>query len=203
MHADLSHRLALHQSYRFKKITRECLMMKSPASEVIDIEALARVHNARLRNFIRKHCHDSEVVDDIVQQTYLAAIECRSSFQGNAQPQTWLFGIAFNLIRDHNRRRQRGVDCLPIENYQSSLADHHPGPEVRLHHRRYIRSLMCQFEQLPQHMQQVLELASVHDKNYDDCAAALNVPIGTVRSRLSRARTLLKSQVENARICAA
>ena len=173
-------------------------MMNDPVvSEVINIEYLARLHGARLRNFIRKHLHDVEEVDDIVQHTYLAAIECCDSFQGNAQPQTWLFGIAYNLIRDHNRRRQRAVDCLPIENHQASLPDIHPDPEVRLHHRRYIDSLMGQFKRLPEHMQQVIEMASVQNMNYDDCAAALNVPVGTVRSRLSRARTLLKRQVEH------
>ena len=177
-------------------------MTKAPVLHMIDIESLARVHTSRLRNFVRKHLHDDEAVDDIVQQTYLAAMECRHNFQGNAQPQTWLFGIAYNLIRDNNRRGYRTEHCLPIEQYQATLADSASDPEGSLHHNRYIQSLMGQFETLPEHMQQVLVLSSVQGKNYDDCAAALNVPVGTVRSRLSRARTLLRSQVEQPR-CAA
>lgn len=162
----------------------------------IDIELLVRQHNSRLKNFIRKHLHDYQAVEDIVQQTYLAAIECSQKFQGNAKPQTWLFGIAFNLVREHNRKSQRCFDCAPIENHQGTLIDDKQCPEDKLHNNRYINSLMRQFDALPKHMQQVLNLASVDNKNYDDCAAELNVPVGTIRSRLSRARTQLKQRIE-------
>lgn len=171
-------------------------MLENTLSKAIDIESLARIHSARLRNFIRKHLHDTEAVDDIFQQTYLAALESSSRFQGNAQPQTWLFGIAFNLVREHNRRRCRSVPSLPIENYQSLIEDPKECPETSLHNNRYISALVQNFERLPSHMQQVLELSSVHNKDYSDCAETLNVPVGTIRSRLSRARSLLRDQVE-------
>lgn len=162
----------------------------------IDIESLARLHSPRLRNFIRKHIHDLEAVEDVFQQTYLAALESSNRYQGNAQPQTWLFGIAFNLVREHNRKRFRTAQYLPIEDYQTSLEDPKACLETNLHNKRYINALMNSYEQLPSHMQQVLKLSSVDNKDYGECAETLKVPVGTIRSRLSRARSLLRSQAE-------
>lgn len=171
-------------------------MLKKKLLGEIDIDSLARAHSARLRSFIRKHLHDQESVDDIFQQTYLAAIENQSRFQGSAKPQTWLFGIAYNLVRENNRRRYSRATSVPIEDYQSSIPDPYPCPETRMQHQRKISSLLAIFERLPHHMKQVIELSSVHDKNYDGCASALNVPVGTIRSRLSRARSLLRGNAE-------
>lgn len=165
-------------------------------SGTLDIDLLAKSQHTRLRNFILKHIHDNEAVEDVLQQTYLVALEQCSRFQGNAQPQTWVFGIALNLVRENNRKGGKNAYHLPIEHYESLIKDPQPCPETHMQNHRYMRVLTAKFELLPEHMQRVLELSSMENKDYNDCAKTLNVPVGTVRSRLSRARSLLKRHIE-------
>ena len=60
------------------------------------IEILAIKYGDQLKMFIMKHSHDADVVDDIVQSTYLEALKNRHQFRGEAKIKTWLFGIAYN-----------------------------------------------------------------------------------------------------------
>ncbi|MBD1554520.1 RNA polymerase sigma factor [Pseudomonas typographi] len=149
-----------------------------------------------LRAFIQKRVMNPDDVDDILQCTFLEAIRNEHKFQGTCKPQTWLCGIAVNLIRNHFRR-------LYNQPYQESWEDQMhsnvvPGGDIGHEvdgHRQLARAVQA-IGQLSSHMQQVIEVSLEMDGNYQDTASCLGVPIGTVRSRLSRAREQLKRQME-------
>ena len=151
-----------------------------------------------LRAFIHKRVMNPNDVDDILQATFLEALRCEHKFQHASKPQTWLCGIALNLIRSYFRRMYR-------QPYQESWDDHmHSefnsqgesdiGHQVDDHRQllRAVEAIGC----LSSNMQQVIEVTLEMDGNYQQTAMLLGVPIGTVRSRLSRAREQLKRQID-------
>ncbi|QHF07071.1 RNA polymerase sigma factor HrpL [Pseudomonas syringae] len=149
-----------------------------------------------LRAFIQKRVKNADDVDDILQCVFLEALRNEHKFQHASKPQTWLCGIALNLIRNHFRKMYR-------QPYQESWEDEvHTDLEwngdithqVDGHRQlaRVIEAIDC----LPANMQKVLEVSLEMDGNYQETANTLGVPIGTVRSRLSRARVQLKQHID-------
>ena len=149
-----------------------------------------------LRAFIQKRVMNPDDVDDILQTVFLEALRCKDKFQYASKPQTWLCGIALNLIRNHFRKMYN----RPYqESWEDEVHSHGEGGADIVHqvdrHRqleRVIQAIDC----LPSNMQQVIEVSMDMDGNYNETATSLGVPIGTVRSRLSRARAQLKQQID-------
>jgi RNA polymerase sigma factor (sigma-70 family) len=156
---------------------------------------LTREQIQMLRAFIHKRVSNPDDVDDILQCTFLEAIRNERKFQGTSKPQTWLCGIALNLVRSHFRRMYN-QPCQ--ESWKDSLhADVAPGSDIGHQvdgHRTLVRAVDA-IGRLPTNMQKVIEVSLEMDGNYQDTALSLGVPIGTVRSRLSRAREQLKRQL--------
>lgn len=149
-----------------------------------------------LRAFIQKRVMNPDDVDDILQCVFLEALRSEHKFQHASKPQTWLCGIALNLIRNHFRKMYRQPYQESWEDEVHSELDGHGdiGHQVDGHRQlaRVIQAIGC----LPSNMQRVLEVSLEMDGNYQDTASSLGVPIGTVRSRLSRARVQLKQQID-------
>nr|AAA67931.1 putative alternative sigma factor [Pseudomonas savastanoi pv. phaseolicola] len=149
-----------------------------------------------LRAFIQKRVMNPDDVDDILQCVFLEALRNEHKFQHASKPQTWLCGIALNLIRNHFRKMYR-------QPYQESWEDDvHSDLEWnghithQVHGHRQLARVIPAIDCLPSNMQKVLEVSLEMDGNYQDTANTLGVPIGTVRSRLSRARVQLKQQID-------
>ncbi|SDG64867.1 RNA polymerase sigma factor [Pseudomonas abietaniphila] len=149
-----------------------------------------------IRAFIQKRVMNPDDADDILQCTFLEALRSEHKFQNASKPQTWLCGIALNLIRNHFRKMYR-------QPYQESWEDHaHTEIEAQGDighqvdgHRQLVRVVKA-IGTLPSNMQRVIEVSLEMDGNYQETATSLGVPIGTVRSRLSRAREQLKRQMD-------
>ncbi|WP_434702616.1 RNA polymerase sigma factor [Pseudomonas sp. Z1-12] len=149
-----------------------------------------------LRAFIQKRVMNPDDVDDLLQCVFLEALRSEHKFQHASKPQTWLCGIALNLIRNHFRKMYRQPFQESWEDEMHSEQDGRGdiGHQVDGHRQltRVIQAIDC----LPPNMQKVLEVCLEMDGNYQDTASSLGVPIGTVRSRLSRARVQLKQQID-------
>ena len=164
----------------------------TPVSAELDIANLASEQHDRLRNFIKKHSCAEEDVDDILQQTFLEAIKHKNSFRGGAKPETWLFGIAHNLVRNNNRRYFKRPAFQELDEQVYSLPASGACPERITEVQRMLDCILSAFEALSEEMQHLLTLILEHNKSYEDVAEAFGVPIGTIRSRLSRVRGHLK-----------
>jgi RNA polymerase sigma factor (sigma-70 family) len=169
---------------------------KSRHASISGIRQLTSDQIKMIRAFIQKRVMNPDDVDDILQCTFLEALRSEHTFQNASKPQTWLCGIALNLIRNHFRKMYR-------QPYQESWEDHtHTelesqgdiGHQVDGH--RQLARVVEAIGSLPSNMQRVIEVSLEMDGNYQDTASSLGVPIGTVRSRLSRAREQLKRQMD-------
>ena len=163
------------------------------ANQLVALEELFINQRRRLRSFVRKRLSDENAAEDIVQQTFLGAYRSWHSFRGESTPETWLFGIAMNLIRDLTSRapgaRIKFISDEEIE--EEALPELDP-----LHicmRTQFSQKLRQAVDNLPKEMAATLRLVVEEGLSYQQAAEVLNVPVGTVRSRLSRTRATLKN----------
>ncbi|QFS62700.1 sigma-70 family RNA polymerase sigma factor (plasmid) [Pantoea dispersa] len=179
-------------------------MMTTLASQPITVEAVAvnidwsdvfKKNNKKLLNFIHKRVANYEDVEDIAQMTCLEVLRNCHKFIGASRPETWMFGIAINLIRNYYKNQQGRFlfDTLNDEILTGMLYDSDPSDITE--NERVLGATLASIETLPEDLKTMLSILVGHDGSYQDVAQQLNIPVGTVRSRLSRARETLKSRV--------
>jgi len=153
---------------------------------------LSEEHQKKLRRFIHKRVLNPEDADDLLQLTYLEAWRNKDRFSGQATLSTWMCGIAQNLIRNHFRRLYaKPVHCEFDESlWHGQEEGNNLDWEFEVN-RRLERTLKA-IKHLPVEMRKTLYASLQTDGSYQDTADVLEIPIGTVRSRLSRAREQLK-----------
>jgi RNA polymerase sigma factor (sigma-70 family) len=163
-------------------------------AEPINLEALYRKHQRHLLRFVQRYVRNPDDANDIVQSTFLEAIRCADRFSGLSKPSTWLFGIALNLSRNHVRR---GFSA-PFEAVEDSIleqfADIHGDPAMILELRQIADKVEAMLRELPAEMRTTFDAVLDGEATYAQAAKDLNIPIGTVRSRVSRVRAAVRAQ---------
>lgn len=158
-----------------------------------EFELLVAKQDKRLRNFIVKHFRDENSIEDVYQQTLIEAYCCWDSFRGDAKRATWLFGIALNIIRNTARRapqyRFQFTSDEDLEMEQALDSD----PIVHCMKNEFSNKLELALEKLPSDLRETLMLVVQNGNSYQETADILGIPIGTVRSRISRSRAHLKT----------
>jgi len=156
---------------------------------------LVREHSTRLQRFIIKHIGNTTEAEDLAQQAFVEAARSYRSFRGESQLSSWLYGIALNLVRNYlSRAPERRHDFVS----DSVLAEHASNdltPDRILEQNQTMALLQESLEELPANMRDILLMVGLDDISYEEAAALLTVPIGTVRSRLSRARSALRDKL--------
>ncbi|MCC6623976.1 MAG: RNA polymerase sigma factor [Deltaproteobacteria bacterium] len=155
--------------------------------------ALVERHFASLERFFAHKTYGP--VDDLVQQTFLACLEASQDFRGEGSFRAFLFGIARNLLFEHIRRRVRAGREVP-DFATSTIADLMPGVSTRLAQESETRQLVLALQRLPLELQTLLELYYWEELSIDELAPIFGVPPGTIKSRLFRARGLLREAME-------
>lgn len=157
---------------------------------------LVREHSTRLQRFIVKHIGNTSEAEDLAQQAFMEAARSYQTFRGESQLSTWLYGIALNLVRNYlSRAPERRYDFVG-EDDLASLATDDATPEEAAAQAQTLHLLQEALDELPDSMRSILLLVGLDNLSYEEAAAMLTVPIGTVRSRLSRARTALRDRLQ-------
>ncbi len=149
-------------------------------------------HQERIRNLIYSIFHDSSIVDDLAQEIFIKAYESLPSFRLDSSFYTWIYRIAVNKSRDEMRRRKvrrfLSFQTLSDEANKELVAKLSVPPENR--DAKEIVALGLQG--LPEKFRSAIILKDIEGLSYEEMADILQVELGTVKSRLSRARTMLK-----------
>jgi RNA polymerase sigma-70 factor (ECF subfamily) len=144
-------------------------------------------------------CHDRALADDLVQDTLVKAMSRRAQLRDSERLKGWLFAILNNGFRDH-LRRQRAHDDI------DELADEMPGslpsPEDDRATTEVVARVRAAIATLPLGQRQVVTLVDLEELSYAEVAHALAIPIGTVMSRLCRARAALRHALTDDRATA-
>ncbi|MFJ4192612.1 MULTISPECIES: RNA polymerase sigma factor [Pseudomonas] len=169
--------------------------MKVIGAIKLDLGGLARSSERKLRCFINKRVFNQADVDDLMQMTYLEAWRNQHKFAGASRPETWLFGIASNLVSNHFKSLYSRPQCAVLEESGIESLEHGHDPSHVSEHQRLLSRAVEAIDGLSVDMRAVIDLLVDSDISYQDAAVQLGVPIGTVRSRLARARGQLKMSV--------
>ncbi|GBE24051.1 ECF RNA polymerase sigma factor SigW [bacterium BMS3Bbin02] len=160
-----------------------------------DHDAFERVfdrHADLIFRFARRRTGDVDLAEEIVSQVFLEAWRQRSRVELlGGSLRSWLLGVAANLVKRHWRRLDRrnraiGRFALPVP-----VLDHADEVAERLDGQRRLIGLRAKLEKMPRKHVEVLLLWAWEELSYEEIAKVLNIPVGTVRSRLSRTRKRL------------
>ena len=129
---------------------------------------------------------------DCAQDTMLRAFRAFSSFRGESSFSTWITRIAINVCNDALRKRRDAVSLDALrENTGYDPADSAPTAYARLEEKERMRLLREALGLLPPDMREMIVLRDIQGKSYDEIAQILRLPLGTIKSRVSRAREKL------------
>ena len=157
-------------------------------------EALAMPHLDAAYNLARWLTKGSAEADDIVQEAMLRAFRSFDGFRGDAV-KPWLLAIVRNCHLSALEQKKRHAAAPLEEEGESTLAADGPDPEARAMQAGEGRRLDRAIAALPAEFREVVILRELEEMSYRDIAAAAGIPIGTVMSRLARARALLKAEL--------
>jgi RNA polymerase sigma-70 factor (ECF subfamily) len=164
-----------------------------------DVEALFRQlvtqHRTRLCRFIIRHIGQPNDADDIAQQAFMEAARTIDRFRGESELSTWLYGIAMNLVRNYLNRAPHRIHRFESEAVLDTHFASEGDPHDIVSTQQTLQRLSRLLAELPDEMREVLTLVAIDEIPYEEAAALLSVPVGTVRSRLSRARSTLRSRL--------
>ena len=150
----------------------------------------------------RRLTKSEEEALDTTQEIFLRVWKGLPGFRGEAKLSTWVFQIAWNYLRAHRRKTGRalhivGEDMNGAQKMVESARDSGPDPERRAQASELLGRVEGALHELPEHYRVVVWLRDGEDLSYQEIADTLDVPIGTVRSRLARAREALRALVES------
>lgn len=149
-------------------------------------------HADLIYRFARRRTGDGDLAEDIVSQVFLEAWRQRQRVQLlDDSLRSWLLGVASNLIRRHWRSLERGKRAIARLPDPTPIWDHADDVAARTDDHRRLDALRAQIVRMPRTQAEVLLLWAWEELSYDEIARALDIPVGTVRSRLSRARKRL------------
>ena len=157
---------------------------------------IVRRYDKRLQNFIARTVGDREQAEDLVQETFVRVYRHLHRFDQTRKFSTWIYTIAGNLAKNELRNRSRNPLVLFQTIMKNWEADFRPleweDPKTRpddLYRRRFLREKVSEaVEQLPEHHRTVFVLRELHGKSYEEIAEITGCNLGTVKSRLNRAR---------------
>jgi RNA polymerase sigma-70 factor (ECF subfamily) len=146
-----------------------------------------------------------EEAEDLVQETYVRAFRSWRSYTPGTNLRAWIFRILTNLNIDRGRREQRAPATQPIEEgdyflYNRLEADSAAEDEERIVERLSQEGIVDALAAVPHDFRDVIVLVDIGDFTYQDAAQILDIPIGTVMSRLHRGRRILKQQLAEAAV---
>jgi RNA polymerase sigma-70 factor (ECF subfamily) len=169
-----------------------------PASGVppLDVDALVRAYRPALKNFVMRRIRNPADAEDLVQSACLEAYRSQSKFRGLSTARTWLFGIAINMIRGHVTRSPQFQHEFESDDMLQYLAAGTLDPSVVAEQRELLQLVVDASGDLHPSIAGVFNLICETECSYAEAAEILDVPIGTVRSRLSRARTHIERSLE-------
>lgn len=170
---------------------------RAQRGEVAAFAGLVARHQDRIYRFLVRMTRSREDARDLTQETFLSAYQALPRWRPDARLSTWLFRIARNLALDQLRRAQRVPSVALDEVLPEHLPADHRTPEAALQARQRIAALEGALARLSVEHREIVLLRDIEDMPYEDIAQVLGITLGTVKSRIARARTALLRLMPN------
>jgi RNA polymerase sigma-70 factor (ECF subfamily) len=162
---------------------------------------LVRKYQHKVANLVARYVYDSGDVEDVAQEVFVKAYRAIGGFRGDSAFYTWLYRIAINTAKNHlvaqNRRPpQTDVDAQDAEMIEAgrNLREIET-PESSLLSRELAQRITSAVRDLPEELRTAITLREMEGLSYEEIATVMDCPIGTVRSRIFRAREAIDQQL--------
>lgn len=176
----------------------EAICRRVVSGETALFEVLMRRHNQRVYRAVRSLVRNEAEIEDVMQQAYLAAYAHLRQFSGAASFATWLVRIAVNEALGRLRRASRFVSVATDADAAGLPAATEPDPEDRMASREMVRLLEAAVDELPETYRTVFMLREVVSMSTTETAEALSLSEDVVKTRLSRAKAIIRRQLYRA-----
>lgn len=163
-----------------------------------DFETVAMPHLNDLYRTARRVIGNSGDAEDIVQETYLQAWKSFHRFEPGTNIRAWLFKILFHVTAHHRRKVFKFKQADLTEEMIAETLAYQPAPSQELRDEEVLGALKA----VPQNYRTVIMLADVQEFSYKEIAEIMQIPIGTVMSRLNRGRNILRNALNKTSIAA-
>lgn len=182
------------------------LVERTLAGDKRAFDLLVIKYQRRIQRLIARMVRDTDLVEDIAQEAFIRAYRALHQFRGDAQFYTWLYRIAVNTAKKalldlkHDplvteaALRPDGDDDETFQPANEPIAEE--TPETVLAAREIAAAVQAALEALPEDLRQAVTLREIEGLSYEDIAAVMGSPIGTVRSRIFRAREAISARVK-------
>lgn len=166
-------------------------------------EYLVHKHQAAIFHIINRIVRHEDAANDLVQETFMKAFASLASYRSEYRFSTWLYKIAANSSIDFLRKRR--IQALSLDRplatkdgeVELEVADYSYHPEQDLVRKEQSFSITEAIDSLPPKYREVIVYRHKDDKSYEEIADLLDIPVGTVKARIFRARELLKKKLKN------
>lgn len=185
------------------------LVQRTLGGEQRAFELLVIKYQRRVERLIGRMVRDSDLVQDIAQETFIRAYRALAQFRGDAQFYTWLYRIAVNTAKKQLMELKR--DPLVFQSQMKSSDDDETSsserelnfnavdtetPEAVLASKEIAQAVNAAMDALPEELRMAITLREIEGMSYEEIAQALECPIGTVRSRIFRAREAISGRIK-------
>lgn len=181
------------------------LVARTLAGDQRAYRMLVEKYQRRVERLIARMVRDTDLVPDIAQETFIRAYRALHQFRGDAQFYTWLYRIAVNTAKKfllelkadplvtEASMRSGDDDDETFRPAEESITEE--TPETLLAAQEIARAVQVALESLPYELRQAVTLREIEGLSYEDIALAMDCPVGTVRSRIFRAREAISARV--------
>ena len=184
-----------------KSPTDEVLIKRFQDGDMYAYDLLVKRYKDPLMNFAYRFLGNTEEAEDVVQETFLRLYRNKNAYRQIAKFSTWIYTITGNLAKTELRKRKRrklmSISDLGFEEKEYEIedtkADTEQGAESALQE-KYIQKAI---DELPPRFKQVIILRDIQELSYEEVGKIIKAPLGTVKSRLNRARLKLQEKLES------
>ena len=177
------------------------LVRKVQGGDTQAFNLLVLKYQHKIANLIARYVHDSHEIQDVAQEAFIKAYKGLKNFRGDSAFYTWLYRIAINTAKNHLVSRGRhtptiAVDAADAEQFEGATAlRDYATPERSLLATEIGQVVADTIEGLPEELRTAITLREIEGMSYDEIADIMDCPIGTVRSRIFRARDAVNTQL--------
>lgn len=177
-----------------KRATDQELVRRVQAGDKKAFDALVLKYQHKIVNLVSRYVHDPATALDVTQEAFIKAYRGLENFRGDSAFYTWLYRIAINtaknyLVAQNRRTPAQDLDAQEAEQYAGdSPLKEYGTPENQLLSEEIEATVFKAIEDLPDDLRTAITLREIEGMSYEEIAEAMGCPIGTVRSRIFRAR---------------
>ena len=180
----------------------QILVQRVQRGDQVAFELLVMKYQRRIYRLILRFIRDPALAEDVAQETFLRAYRAMPQFRGDSQFYTWLYRIAVNTAKKTMAEgaRERALRDMPAESGETPAAGGQPSdmetPEALLAGRQVARTVNDAMDGLPEDLRTAIALREIEGMSYEDIAHIMSCPVGTVRSRIYRAREAIARRLQ-------